>query len=55
MIWGEPLPSPYLLRRGEFIELGDAADRGTLPDAGNMVEAAWMQWRWSRGADVEPS
>ena len=54
VVAGEALPGPYLLRRGEFVELGDAAEWSPLPDSGNLVESARMQWRWSRGPEVEP-
>ena len=54
VVRGECLPGAYLLRSGEFIELGDAAEWRGRSGTPNAVEAAVHGWRWARPFD-DPS
>ena len=54
VVRGESQPGAYLLRGGEFIELGDAAEWRGWGGTANAVEAACQSWRWARPFD-DPS
>ena len=47
-IWGRTLEPAYVLRQGEFQELGEVVEWKRRSHVANALETARQQWKWAR-------